>query len=52
LKRGTYTEVLDVAQDLVVQGKVVGRDDIDTGILLDLPVSEPEPLGLCEQLIL
>lgn len=52
LERGTYAEVLDVAEDLVVQGKVVGGDDINTGILLDLPVSEPEPLGLGEKLIL
>lgn len=52
MERGTYAEVLDVAEDLVVQGKVVGGDDINTGILLDLPVSEPEPLGLGEKLIL
>lgn len=48
----TYTEVLDVVEDLVVQGKVVGGDDVDTGILLDLPVGEPQPLGLGEELIL
>ncbi|KUI73961.1 hypothetical protein VM1G_11931 [Cytospora mali] len=48
----TYTKVLDVAEDLVVQGKVVRGDDVDTGILLDLPVSESESLGLSEELIL
>lgn len=48
----TYTKVLDVAEDLVVESEVVGGDDVDTGILLDLPVSESEPLGLSEELIL
>jgi hypothetical protein len=38
-----------VGKDLVVQGKVVAGDDIDTGILLDLPVGETEPLGLGEE---
>lgn len=52
LELGTHAEVLDVAEDLVVQSKVVGGDDINTSILLDLPVSEPEPLGLGEKLIL
>jgi hypothetical protein len=46
----TYTKVLDVREDLVVEGKVVAGDDVDTGILLDLPVSEAEPLGLGEKL--
>lgn len=48
----TYTKVLDVGKHLIVQGKVIGGDDVDAGILLDLPVSEPQPLGLGEQLIL
>ncbi len=47
---GTYTKVLDVAQHLVVQGKVIARDDIDASVLLDLPVGKPEPLGLGEEL--
>jgi hypothetical protein len=47
-----YVEVLDVGKDLIVEGKVVGWDDVDTGILLDLPVSKTEALGLSEKLIL
>ena len=39
-------------EDVVVQGEVVAGDDVDAGILLDLPVRKPEPLGLGEQLIL
>ena len=34
---------------MVVKGKVVGGDDIDASILLDLPVSEPQPLALGKQ---
>ena len=41
-----------MAQDLIVQGEVIAGDDIDTGILLDLPVSKTKPLGLSEQLAL
>lgn len=37
---------------MVVVGKVVGGDDVDAGILLDLPVGETEPLGLGEEFIL
>jgi hypothetical protein len=37
---------------MVVQSKVVGGNDVDTGILLDLPVCESEPLGLSEELVL
>lgn len=47
--RETYTEVLDVVEDLVVQGEVVAGDDVDTGILLDLPVSKAKALGLSEE---
>jgi hypothetical protein len=46
----TYAKVLDVRENLVVQGKVVAGDDVDAGILLDLPVSQTEPLGLGKQL--
>lgn len=37
---------------MVVEGEVVGRDDVDTGVLLDLPVGETEPLALGEQVVL
>lgn len=36
-------------EDLVVEGEVVAGDDVDTGILLDLPVSKTEALGLSEE---
>ena len=49
---GTYAKVLDVREHLVVQGKVVAGDDVDTGLLLDLPVLETEPLRLGEEVCL
>ena len=36
-------------EDLVVEGEVVAGDDVDTGILLDLPVSKTKSLGLGEE---
>lgn len=51
-RANTYTEVLAVGKDLVIQGKVIGGDDVDTSILLNLPVSEPQPLGLSKELFL
>lgn len=47
--RETYTEVLDVVEDLVVQSEVVAGDDVDTGILLDLPVSKAKALSLSKE---
>lgn len=41
-----------MVQDLVVEGKVVGGDDINTGILLDLPVSKTESLSLSNEVLL
>lgn len=46
----TYTKVLDLVKDLIVEGEVVAGDDIDTGILLDLPVSKTETLGLVKEI--
>lgn len=34
---------------MVVEGKVIGRDDVDTGVLLDLPVSKSQPLALGQE---
>ncbi len=48
----TYTEILDLVQDLVVESEVVAGDDIDTGVLLDVPVLETKSLGLFEKLLL
>lgn len=48
---GAYVEHLNVVKDVVVVRKVVAWDDIDAGILLDLPVLETEPLTLGEEVI-
>lgn len=45
----THVEELDVVEDVVVKGKVVGGDDVNTGVLLDLPVGESEALSLGEE---
>ena len=37
---------------MVVQGEVTAGDDIDTGVLLDLPVSKTQALGLGEEVSL
>lgn len=50
-RRGTYTEELDVVQDLIVEGEVITGDNVDTSILLDLPVLETESLSLLQQVI-
>jgi hypothetical protein len=47
---GNSTKVLDVREDLIVESKVVAGDDVDAGILLDLPMSQTQPLGLLEEL--
>jgi hypothetical protein len=49
--RGTHAEELDVVEDLIVESKVVAGDDIDTSILLDLPVLSTESLSLAQELI-
>ena len=41
-----------MVEDLVVESEVIAGDDIDTGILLDLPVGETKALGLLEELSL
>jgi hypothetical protein len=42
----TYPEILDVGEDLVVEREVIARNDINTGLLLNIPVLETKPLGL------
>lgn len=41
-----------MGKDLIVESKVVGWDDVDTGILLDLPVSKTKALGFRQELLL
>jgi hypothetical protein len=48
----TYTEILDVSKNLIVQSEVIAGDDIDTSLLLDFPVGKTETLGLGEELSL
>lgn len=38
-----------MVKDLVVESKVVGGDDVGTGILLELPVSSTEGLSGLDQ---
>jgi hypothetical protein len=47
-----YIEVLDVGENLIVESEVIGWDDVDTSILLDLPMCETETLGLGQKLLL
>jgi len=49
-QRLTYTKVLNLMKNLVIQGKVVARNDVDAGIFLDLPVSKTQTLGLSEEI--
>lgn len=48
----THVEELDVVEDVVVESKVVGGDDVDAGILLDLPVGKTQALALGEESLL
>jgi hypothetical protein len=47
-----YVEKLDVVENVIVEGEVVAGNDIDAGILLDLPVLETNALGLLQQIVL
>lgn len=48
---GDSSEELVVVEDLIVEGEVVAGNNIDTGILLDLPVLQTKTLALSEELI-
>jgi hypothetical protein len=48
----TYAEILDVVEDMVVVCEVITGDDVDTSILLDLPVFKTKALGLGEEVLL
>jgi hypothetical protein len=37
-------------ENLVVESEVIARDDVDTGLLLDIPVLKTKSLGLAEQI--
>ena len=40
-----------MVKDLIVEGEVIARDEINAGVLLDLPVLETKALALAHQLI-
>ena len=42
----SYPKGLDVIQDMVIKGEVIAWDDVDTGILLYLPMLETKALAL------
>ena len=46
----TYTKVLDLVENLIVQSEVIARDDIDAGFLLDVPVLKTESLSFAKKL--
>ena len=41
-----------MGEHLVVESEIIARDDIDTGLLLDIPVLETQSLGLGEEISL
>jgi hypothetical protein len=47
-----YVEKLDVVENVIVESEVVAGNDIDAGILLDLPVLKTNALGLLQQIVL
>jgi hypothetical protein len=51
-RKKTYTEVLDLVEDLIVESEVIAGDDIDASLLLDVPVFKTESLGLAQELSL
>lgn len=48
----TYTEVLDVGKNLIVESEVIAGNNINAGILLNLPVCKTQSLGLAEEVSL
>ena len=50
--RKTYTEVLDVGENLIVESEVIARNDINAGLLLDVPVLETKSLCFRKELSL
>lgn len=52
LEKETYTKVLDLVENLIVESEVIAGNDIDAGILLDGPVCKTKSLGLSEEISL
>jgi len=51
-KGKTYSKVLDVMKNLIVKCEIIAGDDINTSILLNLPMRETETLRFAEELFL
>ena len=47
-----YTKVLDVCEDLIVESEVIAGNDVDAGLLLNVPVLETKSLCLSKEVIL
>ncbi len=45
----SYTEILDMMKNLIVQSEVIAGNDINACLLLDIPVLEAESLCLGEK---
>jgi hypothetical protein len=45
----SYTKVLDVGQNLIIESEVIAGNDIDAGILLNVPMLETESFGLAKE---
>ena len=52
LWRKTYTKVLDLVENLIVESEVIAGNDIDASILLDVPVGKTKSFGLSEEISL
>jgi hypothetical protein len=52
LLRKSYTKVLDVGENLIVESEVIAGNDINAGLLLNIPVLKTKSLGLAEELSL
>ena len=48
----SYTKVLNVGENLIVESEVIARDDVDASLLLDVPVLKAESLRLGEEVSL
>ena len=47
-----YSEVLDLVKNLVIESEVIAGNDIDTSLLLNVPVLQTESLCLSEEVSL
>lgn len=48
----TYSKVLDLVQNLIVESEVIAGNNIDAGLLLDVPVLETKSLGFAQEISL